>query len=519
MPRILKRPMFSRGGSTNKNNGIMTGLVDRKGFENGTKDPDEVVAGMDNELNPGFFDKLPLIGGYEGKYPVDADQGASLIEEIQNYKYGTPPPKKPGSTEIQQEGYTDEYGTFQVRDKKGTPPMSIEQTIAAMEAEWDMAIEEGYEPGKGGKFDNFGIYSKEDIRRRIELGFDLAKGPESSEGIMRTTAAGGGRIGYAEGPTQAEIYADEYYDQLSKIQPPKPKFNVGEFGMNLASGKYAGDGFVSSLIGSGREPYSKFAAADDKRRGLDYNTQISAAKYGISKADAEKIRSEEKAKKLKNAMAKTSFENQKYIITQENDLLKLYKNDKSVQSFGKSSVQLKKMLAALEEDTGAGDVAAVFAFMKTLDPESVVRESEFEVAEGTGGSKLFSFEKAHQLWQKLKTGQRLTEREKQNFKNAGIAFYQADQSSIDNIRSGFENIIKDRGLNRSNIFIDNDIRPFNLEVPFEVKETKGAPPSIKKEFKTEYLDVPPGTKLVDYENGYYYFELPDGRRFKTKGLK
>jgi len=29
MPRILKRPMFSRGGSTNKNEGIMTGLVDR----------------------------------------------------------------------------------------------------------------------------------------------------------------------------------------------------------------------------------------------------------------------------------------------------------------------------------------------------------------------------------------------------------------------------------------------------------------------------------------------------------
>jgi len=129
MPRILKRPMFSRGGTTKKNNGIMDGLVDRKGFENGTEEP----------------------------------------------------------------------------------------------------------------------------------------------------------------LTQAEIYAKEFYDQLSKIQPPKPKFNLGEFGMNLASGKYAGDGFVSSLIGSGREPYSKFAAADDKRRGLDYNTRISAAKMGISKADAEAI--------------------------------------------------------------------------------------------------------------------------------------------------------------------------------------------------------------------------------------
>ena len=30
MARILKRPMFNRGGSTN--NGIMTGLVDRKGY-------------------------------------------------------------------------------------------------------------------------------------------------------------------------------------------------------------------------------------------------------------------------------------------------------------------------------------------------------------------------------------------------------------------------------------------------------------------------------------------------------
>ena len=36
------------------------------------------------------------------------------------------------------------------------------------------------------------------------------------------------------------------------------------------------------------------------------------------------------------------------------------------------------------------------AFMKTLDPNSVVRESEFEVAEGTGGSTLLSFEKAFQ---------------------------------------------------------------------------------------------------------------------------
>ena len=104
------------------------------------------------------------------------------------------------------------------------------------------------------------------------------------------------RKGYAEdtgidsrvvAPTQSEIYADEYYDQLSKIQPPKPRFSLAEFGTNLASGKYAGDGLISSLAGSFKDPYAAYSKADDSRRSLDYNTKMAAAKMGISKADAE----------------------------------------------------------------------------------------------------------------------------------------------------------------------------------------------------------------------------------------
>ena len=234
----------------------------------------------------------------------------------------------------------------------------------------------------------------------------------------------------------------------------------------------------------------------------------------VSTSLGQQIAERNALKKAKAELAKSAKEDIKFRIKQEDDLLKLYKNDKSVQNFAESSVQLKKMLSALEQNTGAGDVAAIFAFMKTLDPNSVVRESEFEVAEGTGGAKLLSFEKAHQFWQKLKTGERLTEREKENFRNAAIGFYQADQSSIDNIRSSFENIITDRGLNKANVFVDNDIRPFNIET----KVTAPVPDVVGGEVKQTF-DVPPGTKLVDYMDGFYYFELPDGRRFRTKGLK
>jgi hypothetical protein len=159
------------------------------------KDPDEVVAGMDNELNPGFFDQLPFFGA--GKYPLDKDQGVSLIEEIQDYKYGESYPNEKIGVK--------EKGIFNVIPKPDRPPMSVEETIKALEDRWDMAIEEGYEPGKGGEFDDLGIYSKEDIRRRVELGYDQAKGPKIKTGIM--TAAAGGRAGYYGGG-QAMIEPD-----------------------------------------------------------------------------------------------------------------------------------------------------------------------------------------------------------------------------------------------------------------------------------------------------------------------
>ena len=67
MARILKRPMFNRGGSTN--NGIMTGLKDRTGFANGTQlgiDKDrtaeemQLLVDLQNQFAPVPKTRLPL---------------------------------------------------------------------------------------------------------------------------------------------------------------------------------------------------------------------------------------------------------------------------------------------------------------------------------------------------------------------------------------------------------------------------------------------------------------------------
>ena len=95
--------------------------------------------------------------------------------------------------------------------------------------------------------------------------------------------------GTEEPLTPTETYTKEFLDQISKIKPPKPRFNMGQMGLNLVSGKYAGDGFLSNVAGSAQDPYAAFTKADDTSRNLDYQTQMAAAKYGMSKADAEAL--------------------------------------------------------------------------------------------------------------------------------------------------------------------------------------------------------------------------------------
>ena len=139
---------FAQGGRVNYAAG--------SGDESVIKNPYDIVEGMDNELNPGIIDTVKSgfgIGKYTGI--LDKDQGGHLMDRIQNYKYNTSYPSTQSELDIHSKG-----------------KMSMEETIAALEAKWDQVVEDDY-----GflDFENMGIYKKEDIRRRIELGFDQAK--------------------------------------------------------------------------------------------------------------------------------------------------------------------------------------------------------------------------------------------------------------------------------------------------------------------------------------------------------
>ena len=110
-------------------------------------------------------------------------------------------------------------------------------------------------------------------------------GGSTNEGIMHGLV---NRRGYTTG-SKAEQYTDEIYNILSKYKPPAPRLPLGQIGLNLVSGEYAGDGFLSNVARSAKGPYEGWTKADDANRNLDYQTRMAAAKMGISKDEAERL--------------------------------------------------------------------------------------------------------------------------------------------------------------------------------------------------------------------------------------
>ena len=81
MSRILKRPMFRRGGSTNT--GIMSGLVDRKNYKFGSMTEDQIrsnidmLVGLQDQFAPLPKTRLPL-----GEVGLALASGAPLVDAL-----------------------------------------------------------------------------------------------------------------------------------------------------------------------------------------------------------------------------------------------------------------------------------------------------------------------------------------------------------------------------------------------------------------------------------------------------
>jgi hypothetical protein len=74
------------------------------------------------------------------------------------------------------------------------------------------------------------------------------------------------------------------------------------------------------------------------------------------------------------------------------------------EDIGSAYMNYRQLIKALDAQTGIGDISSVFNYMKTLDPDSVVREGEFALAKDAAGL----FERLSNIVTEAKTGKGLT---------------------------------------------------------------------------------------------------------------
>jgi hypothetical protein len=106
------------------------------------------------------------------------------------------------------------------------------------------------------------------------------------------------------------------------------------------------------------------------------------------------------------------------------------KFSKAVVGYREAYEGYDRLMRALDVTSGVSDIAVIFSFMKSLDPRSVVREGEFQVAANAGGlwDRITNLEKALE-------GRLLTDNVRKQISEAATALMQSYTQSYSDIRA------------------------------------------------------------------------------------
>jgi hypothetical protein len=137
-----------------------------------------------------------------------------------------------------------------------------------------------------------------------------------------------------------------------------------------------------------------------------------------------------------------------------------------------------QIVASAENPSAAGDLALIFGYMKMLDPNSVVRETEFANAENAAGVP----ERIRAQYNKALTGTRLTESTRTDFIDRSTGLY---NSALEQ-QMALEDRFKDKAINLFNLppaaadLVVQDIRAQGAvsDVVFGVQLNNASPEQI-----------------------------------------
>lgn len=158
-------------------------------------------------------------------------------------------------------------------------------------------------------------------------------------------------------------------------------------------------------------------------------------------------------------------------IAGETDLRSEWNKLPPVRDFQTQAAAMGRISAAAGTNSGPGDIALIFNYMKLLDPGSVVREGEFATAETAGGVS----EQVRGLYNRLINGERLTPEMRQEFLRAAGQVYGSAEQGYVNVRDQYAQIARRYNLNPDEVLTDYR---FSGELPgLNTAASNGAAPT------------------------------------------
>ena len=184
----------------------------------------------------------------------------------------------------------------------------------------------------------------------------------------------------------------------------------------------------------------------------------------------------QKEREIAGTLGKETFTNEKQLRGEF---------DKQAKNFDEARLGFEKVqkAAMTETPTGATDLALIFGYMKVIDPTSVVREGEFATAEKAGGVS----EQLRNLYNKVRTGQRLTQEVRDQFVQAARTQFQPYMDMQRNIENRYTNLSTAYNLDPTKVVLSRIPKVGTLANPYTTFGT---------EADAEAANLPKGTYVM-----------------------
>jgi hypothetical protein len=203
--------------------------------------------------------------------------------------------------------------------------------------------------------------------------------------------------------------------------------------------------------------------------------QVVAEQNSILKDDS-KIREElsqdlfRNKLRLAEAQSGVTYETKQQRFERASGLRKEFQNIQVVKDFDQVKVAYNQINGALKNPSPANDLAAATKFMKLLDPGSVVRESELGLAMAASPA----YERVTTYYEKLKTGEKLTPSQREDFRKSAELLYKASENVVIPKQNEYRDLAAEAGVNPNSVVVSAPTSPASPAV----NETQRVPSGV-----------------------------------------